>query len=119
MGYKMGSQSRTPWKVIKKKLGHGILGEANNDGTIFVDKSIPSGSKKEKEVVAHEGKHMDDMQSGVLAYGDDFIRYKNKTYHRKDGKINYNGNWLPEGSKQFPWEKVAYKEGNKAKNQNS
>ena len=42
MGYKMGSQSRTPWKVIKKNLGQGILGEANNDGTIFIDKSIRS-----------------------------------------------------------------------------
>jgi hypothetical protein len=116
MGYKMGSQSRTPWKVIKKKLGHGILGEANNDGTIFIDKSIPNGSKKEKEVVAHETKHMDDMASGKLAYGDDYIRYNGKTYHRKDGMINYNGKWKPEGDKSFPWEKTAYKAGNAAKN---
>jgi hypothetical protein len=117
MGYKMGSQSRTPWKVIKKSLGNGILGEANNDGTIFVDKSIPSGSAKEKEVVAHEGKHMDDMASGKLAYGDDFIRYNGKTFHRQNGKINYNGKWKPEGDKSFPWEKAAYKVGNAAKKQ--
>ena len=116
MGYRLGSESRnTPYKVIKKKLDKGILGEANNDGTIFVDKSIPSGSAKEKEVVAHEGQHMDDMASGKLAYGDDYIRYNGRTFHRKNGKINYNGSWKPEGDKSFPWEKRAYKAGNAAK----
>ena len=116
MGYRLGSESRnTPYKVIKKKLDKGILGEANNDGTIFVDKSIPSGSAKEKEDVAHEGQHMDDMASGKLAYGDDYIRYNGRTFHRKNGKINYNGSWKPEGDKSFPWEKRAYKAGNAAK----
>ena len=106
MAYKIGSERRnTPYKVIKKSLGKGILGEANNDGTIFINKDIPNGSAKEKEVVAHEGKHMDDMASGKLAYGDDFVRYNGKTYHRKNGKINYNGKWSEEGSKDFPWEK--------------
>jgi hypothetical protein len=118
MVYKLGSQNRqVPYKVIRKKLGNGILGEANNDGTIFLSKDIPKGSAKEKEVVAHEGKHMDDMASGKLDYGDDFVRYKNRTYHRKDGKINYNGEWIEEGSKKFPWEQEAYKVGNAAKKQ--
>ena len=117
MGYKMGSQSRTPWKVIKKNLGQGILGEANNDGTIFIDKSIPNGSKKEKEIVAHEGKHMDDMASGKLAYGDDFIRYNGKPFTMQVGQINYHCSWTPEGYKSFPWEKAAYKVGNAAKKQ--
>ena len=118
MAYKLGTQRRdTPYKVIKRKLGNGILGEANNDGTIFVDKSVAKGSAREKEVVAHEGKHMDDMSSGKLAYGDDFIKYNGKTYHRKDGKINYNGKWTEEGSKDFPWEKTAYKAGNAAQKQ--
>ena len=41
------------WMMSHELNGKGgILGEANNDGTIFVDKSIPSGSAKEKEVVA-------------------------------------------------------------------
>jgi hypothetical protein len=118
MAYKIGSERRnTPYKVVKKALGNGILGEANNDGTIFVNKEIPNGSAKEKEVVAHEGKHMDDMASGKLAYGDDFVRYNGKTYHRQNGKINYNGKWSEEGSKNFPWEKSAYKVGNAAKKQ--
>ena len=60
---------------------------------------------------------MDDMASGKLAYGDDFIRYNGRTYHRQNGKINYNGSWTPEGDKSFPWEKAAYKVGNAAKKQ--
>jgi|TARA_R110000787_G_scaffold70110_2_gene155859 hypothetical protein len=119
MAYKLGSQRRdTPYKVIRKKMGSGILGEANNDGTIFLSPDIKKGSNQEKEVVAHEGKHMDDMASGKLSYGDDFIKYNGKTFHRKDGKINYNGKWTEEGSKDFPWEKAAYKVGNAAKKQN-
>ena len=65
--------------------------------------------------MAHEGQHMDDMASGKLAYGDDYIRYNGRTFHRKNGKINYNGSWKPEGDKSFPWEKRAYKAGNAAK----
>ena len=47
--------------VIKIELEDGIAGEANNDGTIFVDENIENGSIDEAEVVAHEGKHMKDI----------------------------------------------------------
>ena len=100
--------------VIKIELEDGIAGEANNDGTIFVDENIENGSIDEAEVVAHEGKHMKDMESGLLAYTDDHIEYKGKKYERKDGKIKYNGKWRDEGWKQFPWEKTAYKAGDAA-----
>jgi len=49
------------------------------------------------------------MKSGMLGYGDDYVRYKGKTYHRRDGKIKYNGKWHQEGSDAFPWEKRAKK----------
>ena len=122
MGFKMTPPTfgkdpkaqETEFTVIKVELDHGVLGEANNDGTIFVDKNVPSGSAKEKEVIAHEGKHMKDMESGLLAYSDNHIEYKCKNYERKNGKIKYNGKWVEEGSKKFPWEKAAYKEGNAA-----
>lgn len=104
----------TDFEVIKVELEDGIAGEANNDGTIFVDKNIEDGSIEEAEVVAHEGKHMKDMESGLLSYTDDHIEYKGKKYERKDGKIKYNGKWREEGWKQFPWEKTAYKEGEAA-----
>ena len=53
------------------------------------------------------------MDAGILGYGDNWVRYKNKTYHRKDGKIKYNGKWHVEGSMTFPWEKRAKKAENK------
>jgi len=102
------------FEVIKVELEDGISGEANNDGTIFVDENIEDGSIEEAEVVAHEGKHMKDMEEGILGYGDNHIEYKGKKYERKDGKIKYNGKWLEEGYKDFPWEKTAYKEGDAA-----
>ena len=100
--------------VIKIELEDGIAGEANNDGTIFVDENIENGSIDEAEVVAHEGKHMKDMEDGILDYGDDYVEYRGKKYERKDGKIKYKGKWVEEGYKDFPWEKRAYKAGDAA-----
>ena len=114
MGFKLGSEKRiyrTPedTPIYAKKLGKGILGEANNDGSIYVDESLKPGSKKYNEVVSHEKAHMDDMSSGTLAYSNDWIRYKGKTYPRKNGKIKYDGKWKIEGHGDFPWEKRANK----------
>ena len=77
------------------------------DGSIYIDKSVPKGSALEKRVINHESKHLDDMKSGKLSYGDDYVRHNNKTYPRRDGKIKYNGKWHEEGSMAFPWEKAA------------
>ena len=33
------------------------------------------------------------------------ITWMGEDYERKNGKINYNGEWLPEGDMSFPWEK--------------
>jgi hypothetical protein len=80
MGFKLGSEGRrirnpkdTP--IFRKKLGKGILGEANMDGSIYIDKSVPQGSALEKRVINHESKHLDDMKSGKLSYGDDYVRH--------------------------------------------
>ena len=96
------------YKVIKKDLDDGILGEANDDDTIYVDKNIPSGSAKEKEVVEHEIVHQEDMKKGDLAYTDADVTWKGTKYARKGGKIQYKGKWLPEGDRSFPWEKKAH-----------
>ena len=102
---------RTPknTKIVRKNLDPGILGEANMDGSIFIDKDVPKGSALEKRVIRHEGVHAKEMKQGKIAYGDDYVRDGNKTYHRKDGKIKYNGKWHEEGSNVFPWEKRAKK----------
>ena len=102
---------RTPknTKIVRKDLDPGILGEANMDGSIFIDKDVPKGSALEKRVIRHESVHAKEMKRGKIAYGDDYVRDGNKTYHRKDGKIKYNGKWHEEGSNVFPWEKRAKK----------
>ena len=43
------------------------------------------------------------------------INQKSETANLKDGKIKYKGQWRDEGWEQFPWEKLAYKVGGKAK----
>ena len=112
--FKLGREQReykTPQNtpIIRKKLDKGILGEANKDGSIFINKDIKPGSKQEETTVKHEGQHARDMKAGILGYGDDYVRYKGKSYHRKDGKIKYNGKWSKEGSDTFPWEQSAKK----------
>ena len=88
------------------KLMKGEAGQAHKDGTIEVD---PNLSPEEKaKTIAHEEKHVEDMEDGILDYTDSTLTYKGTTYKRKNGKILYNGKWLKEGSKEFPWEKVAY-----------
>ena len=101
--------------LYRKKLDGGIRAEANNDGTIFVNKNIEKGSPLEAEVVAHEGDHMARMEKGELDYSDNNVTWRGKKYDRKDGKILYNGQWREEGWKEFPWEKLAYKVGTKTK----
>jgi hypothetical protein len=43
-----------------------------------------------------------------LAYSDNAIKWNGEVYARKNGKIMYNNEWLPEGSKDFPWEKMPW-----------
>ena len=112
MAFKLGNERRgfkTPnnTPILRKPLEGSINAEANNDGTIVVDSSIPTNSTTFKKAVRHEMKHIEDMKNGRADYGDDWVRYKNKTYHRKNGKIKYNGGWHEEGSHKFPWEKRA------------
>tara|TARA_R110002167_G_scaffold341234_1_gene549457 strand:- start:285 stop:935 length:651 start_codon:yes stop_codon:yes gene_type:complete len=94
--------------VERAKLGDGILGEAH-PGRVVIDESIEEGSAEEKRVISHEGQHVKDMDSGKAAFGDDWVRWEGKRYHRKDGQIKYNGKWNDEGWEGFPWEKSAMK----------
>ena len=110
-----GAHKEMVFQMKRKKLDDGIAGEANNDGTIFINKDIPKGSPLEAEVVAHEGDHMARMEKGELDYSDNNVTWRGKKYERKDGKIKYNGQWRDEGWEKFPWEKLAYKVGDKAK----
>jgi len=97
------------FKVKRVDLEDGVLGEAKMDGSIQVDNNVEPGSAQDKKVIAHEGVHAEEIASGKIEYGDDYVRDGGNTYHRKDGKIKYNGEWKPEGDSSFPWEKRAKK----------
>ena len=105
------TEENTP--VIKKNLGKNINAEANNDGTIFVDKSIKEGTTAYKKAVKHELEHMNQMESGRANYTDNSLIWEGKSYPRKNGKINYEGNWYEEGDHSLPWEKEAIAAENK------
>jgi hypothetical protein len=108
------------YKIVRKKLDDGILGEAENGKVVNIDTSIPEGSKKEKEVATHEIHHQKEMESGDLAYDDDSVTDKiaGKKYKRKDGKLidEDSGVAYVEGDESLPHEKRAYKVSNKIKN---
>ena len=97
--------------VIRKPLEEGIMGEANMDGSIFINQNIVPGSKEEKEVINHEMRHSTDMKIGKLAYGDNFVKYNGMTYPRVtiNGKdmIIVDGVAKEAGDHDFPWENDA------------
>jgi len=97
--------------VIRKPLGEGIMGEANMDGSIYINKNIIPGSKEEKQVVNHEMRHATDMKLGKLAYGDNFVKWNGNTYPRvtMNGKdmIIVDGVAKEAGTHDFPWEEDA------------
>jgi len=108
------------YKIVRKDLDDGILGEAENGKIVNIDVSIPKGSKKEKEVATHEIHHQKEMESGKLAYDDDSVTddIAGKKYKREDGKLidEDSGIAYVEGDKNLPHEKRAYKASNKIKN---
>ena len=108
LSFKQNEESIPGTPVLRKDLGKGILGEANNDGSIFISHKVKPGSAQEKQVLLHEMVHMTDMKIGKLAYNDNYIKWNGEVYERKDGMINYNGEMLPEGSKEFPWEQMPW-----------
>ena len=60
-----GSVPGTP--VIRVPLEEGVMGEANMDGTIYVNSNIMPGSEEDKQVINHEMRHATDMKLGKLA----------------------------------------------------
>jgi len=90
--------------VIRKDLSKGIMAEANIDGSIFISNKVEPGSEEERRILMHEMTHLVDMKVGKLSYTDDDITWMGESYKRDKGKINYNGEWKPEGDKSFPWE---------------
>ena len=75
----------------------GVLGKANNNGTIIINKNVSPA--KLQEVVDHEMVHIDQMKRGDLDYDDKNVYWKGKVIPRSS---------IKEGAKNLPWEKEAY-----------
>ena len=94
--------------VIRMPLEEGVMGEANMDGSIYINENIIPGSFEEKKVINHVMRHATDIKIGKLAYEDNSITYNGKTFARMDvdgvDSILVDGEWKEAGSHDFPWE---------------
>ena len=101
-----GSVPGTP--VIRVPLDEGIMGEANMDGTIYINENIIPGSQEDRQVINHEMRHATDIKVGKLEYGDYHIKYNGETFRRETIKGKYmilvDGEWKEAGHTGFPWE---------------
>ena len=104
-----GSVPGTP--VIRVPLEEGIMGEANMDGSIYVNELIEPGSFEDRQTISHEMRHATDIRIGKLEYADDYIKYNGETFERKDingvDSILVDGKWKEAGDEGFPWENDA------------
>ena len=108
-GKESGSDASVPGTpVVRKPLGKNIMGEANMDGSIYINSNITPNSEEERQVINHEMRHATDMRVGKLAYSDDFVKFNGVTYPRQtiNGKdmIIVDGVAKEAGSDDFPWE---------------
>ena len=108
-GKQTGGDASVPGTpVIRVPLEEGVMGEANMDGTIYINENITPGSAEERQVVNHEMRHATDMRIGKLEYGDYHVKYNGETFPREtiNGKdmIKVEGEWREAGDHDFPWE---------------
>ena len=97
--------------VIRKDLEPGVLGEANMDGSIYINENITPGSYDDRQTISHEMRHATDMKLGKLAYTDNNVTYNGKEFPRMDidgvDSILVDGKWKEAGDTGFPWENDA------------
>ena len=99
----MAFKIKPPYSLDNTPIYHvdmedGVLGKANRDGTIDINKDI-TDPQQEREVIEHEKMHLEQMQRGDLDYDDKNVYWKGKTYPRSK---------MDEGAKNLPWEKEVY-----------
>ena len=85
--------------VYHVPLEEGVLGKADKNGSILINKDVES-PLQEQDIINHEMVHHDQMKRGDLDYDDNNVYWKGKVYPRSKMK---------EGDKNLPWEKEAYK----------
>ena len=77
----------------------GVLGKADRNGNILINKDI-TDPKQREDVIKHEEVHIKQMKDGILDYDDKYVYYRGKCYARSKMK---------EGSPALQWEKDANK----------
>lgn len=92
------SVDNTP--VYSVDMEDGVLGLAQSNGVVLVNKDVSPLELKKSKTVSHEKVHIDQMKRGDLNYTDAHVMWKGKKYSRAKMK---------EGAKNLPWEMEAYK----------
>ena len=83
-GKQAGEQGSVPGTpIIRVPLDNGVMGEANMDGTIYVNEQIVPGSFEDRQVINHEMRHATDMKTGKLTYTDNSITYNGEVFLEK------------------------------------
>ena len=90
------SSDNTP--IYRVDMENGVLGKANNNGTIILNDKLNAG--QEQDVINHEMVHIDQMKRGDLDYDNKYVYWKGKKYSRSQ---------MSEGAKNLPWEAEAYR----------
>jgi hypothetical protein len=86
--------------IYSTDMDDNVLGMAQSNGTILVNKNISPLELKKNKTISHEKVHIEQMKRGDLDYTDSDVFWKGKKYPRATMK---------EGAKNLPWEKEAYK----------
>lgn len=86
--------------IYSKDMDDNILGMAQSNGTILVNKDVSPLDLKKNKTVEHEMIHINQMKRGDLDYDQKNVYWKGKRYPRS--KMN-------EGARNLPWEVEAYK----------
>lgn len=81
-----------------------VLGMAQNNGTILVNKDVSPLELEKNKTIQHEKVHLDQMKRGDLDYTDTHVLWQGKKYVRSK---------MQEGDPNLPWEKEAYTKQNK------
>ena len=112
LSFRRNQQATIPGTpIIPMPLEEGIMGEANMDGTIYVNEQLDPNSFEYRQTVNHEMRHATDMKIGKLSYDDDHIMYNGERFEREDingvDSILVDGEWKEAGDTGFPWENDA------------
>ena len=86
--------------IYSKDMDDNILGMAQSNGTILINKNVSPIELKKNKTVEHEMVHVDQIKRGDLGYDENNVYWKGKRYPRSN---------MNEGAKNLPWEIEAYK----------